>query len=157
MAWTTPKTDWAAGEGIASTDLNRIEGKIQWNSAWQLQATLGGTDDWSVAAGTELVMTTVVRQVQASTKLILARVNYVLTAGDDWRVVVAAYDGLTLLNSWTSTNRSDDVSPETTLIDRTGLGTSNFFVDIHFLNSSTGDLTLRRYASAVAWFREDRI
>jgi len=29
MAWETPKTDWAAEDGLAATDMNRIEGNIQ--------------------------------------------------------------------------------------------------------------------------------
>jgi len=28
MAWQTPKTDWAADDGITSDDLNRIEGNV---------------------------------------------------------------------------------------------------------------------------------
>ena len=28
MAWQTPKTDWAAADGVRDTDLNRIEGNI---------------------------------------------------------------------------------------------------------------------------------
>ena len=28
MAWTTPKTDWTTADGIADTDLNRIEANI---------------------------------------------------------------------------------------------------------------------------------
>lgn len=31
MAWQTPKTDWAANDGVLSTDLNRIEGNTQYN------------------------------------------------------------------------------------------------------------------------------
>lgn len=29
MAWETPKTNWAAEDGLAATDMNRIEGNIQ--------------------------------------------------------------------------------------------------------------------------------
>lgn len=28
MAWTTPKTNWAATDGVAAADMNRIEGNI---------------------------------------------------------------------------------------------------------------------------------
>ncbi len=30
MPWSTPKTDWGAGDGVANTDLNRIEGNAQY-------------------------------------------------------------------------------------------------------------------------------
>ena len=30
MAWSTPKTNWTAGDGVANTDLNRIEGNAQY-------------------------------------------------------------------------------------------------------------------------------
>ena len=30
MAWSTPKTNWSAGDGVANTDLNRIEGNAQY-------------------------------------------------------------------------------------------------------------------------------
>lgn len=28
MAWTSPKTSWAAADGVAASDMNRIEGNI---------------------------------------------------------------------------------------------------------------------------------
>lgn len=29
MAWQTPKTDWTPADGVADTDINRIEGNIE--------------------------------------------------------------------------------------------------------------------------------
>ncbi len=56
MAWQTPKTNWAAGDGVANGDLNRIEENIRMlsQSAGAFGTSTGSANAYSVTASPPL-------------------------------------------------------------------------------------------------------
>jgi hypothetical protein len=64
MNWQNPKTNWAAGDGIMASDLNRIEGNIKENSeAMTHVISFGGTVGESMSLVTNQALVVAIRKI----------------------------------------------------------------------------------------------
>jgi hypothetical protein len=64
MSWQNPKTNWAAGDGIMASDLNRIEGNIKENSeAMTHVISFGGTAGESSTLATNQALIVAIRKI----------------------------------------------------------------------------------------------
>ena len=106
MAWQTPKTDWAAADGVRDSDFNRIEGNILelYNvAAVHADVTLyisnAGSDDTGVGTAS-LPYRTLTKALSTLPKNLNGKTVELVVATGDYNedVVIAGFSGNILLN-----------------------------------------------------------
>lgn len=81
MAWQTPKTDWASNNGILNSDLNRIEGNIDYlksniDTSMVISGCLGGTADITMTPSQVIELQVSSFVVPASKSLYLSTLSF---------------------------------------------------------------------------------
>ena len=145
MAWVTPKTDWAAGNAVASADLNRIEGNILWLNQRVLSGCVGGDTDLTRATDSEKTLQRCGITIPAGKDLILVRALYHFGSLYMRLRVYAGtnLNGLNYTNRWTSLNEyRGDESPEFLLEYNDTGSNAEYTIVAGAHNTHTGNATL---------------
>ena len=138
--WITPKYNWIPADGIANTDLNRIEGNNLVNyRRFEVSSTVntGGT----VVAGATALQQWINFTLPDGMKLVLKNARYKLTtAGLRLRVY---YDiGAGEVVAWTSLSHAGDEEPDQNIYSNsTGVPVSGYYA-IRVYNPTGGGLSI---------------
>ena len=146
MAWTAPKTDWAPTDGIADTDLNRIEGDVEYlgehvdalENTFELSASHIGSSGISIGAGLDKGLILVKRTLADGKKLILKRASFFLSAVTQFRAHIDANTSFSFLSGYTSAADEGDVEPDTTLYSNSTGSPISIYVSILVTNTDGG-------------------
>ena len=140
--WQTPKYDWIPADGIANTDLNRIEGnnlvnyrRFEFSGAYQREATT------LIGAGGVWMLQRIAFELEDGMKLVLKVARYYLnTAGLRLRIYYDIGGGEVL--AWTSTSNQDDEEPDQNIYSNTtgGLVTGHYVLRAY--NPTGGGLSI---------------
>lgn len=148
MPWIAPKVDWVPGDGIAQTDLNRIEGNtlynydtaiandIQIRRRYEVSSRMADAEG-GFAAGQQVAMQRIGLVLEDDEVLILKAARYSFAiASFKMRIYYDIGAGLVL--AWTSGSNEDDEEPNDTILSNTTGAQVSGFISIYAWNDGGG-------------------
>lgn len=117
MAWSQPKTNWAASDALSTTDLNRIEENIL-SRQYVVAGCVGGESSFTTTASSKLIQTVSVR-VPDDYRMLIERANWNFEDGSVDGVSVYASSSSIAGVEWSGASSGGDEAPSHTLFTNT--------------------------------------